>query len=131
MNSSLEIVLAVTDPVAPGAAAISLTDALLVLSLAGLLVAAYQLNRVLQRLEAIERRLETSRAQPAPVLAAAPPGRGDHEPLPPDVLAAIVAACHVQVGGRVRIVSIADAADSKQVWSLEGRRQIFASHRPR
>ena len=126
-----ERLLALADPAVPGVAAISLTDALLVLALAGLLVAAYQLNRVLQRLDGIERQLKSGRAQPAPVVAAALPERACEDALPSEVLAAIVAACHVQVGGQFRIVSIADATDLKQVWSLEGRRQIFASHRPR
>lgn len=123
-------VLALTNPAVPGAAAISLTDALLVLTFAGVLLVAYQLNRVWQRLEAIERQLKPGRGQAAPAVAE-PARRADAGDLPPEVLAAIVAACHVQVGGQIRIVSIADPADQKQVWSLEGRRQIFASHRPR
>ncbi len=130
MNPRTELLFAVANPAAPGAAPISLTDALLLLAFAGLLAAAYQLNRVVQRLNALEGRLNSARAQPAPVAApAALPPTGDG--LAPEVLAAIVAACHVQLGGRARIVSITDPADLKQVWSLEGRRQIFASHQPR
>ena len=49
----------------------------------------------------------------------------------PHILAAIAAACHVQLGANARIVSITSGSDTKQVWSLEGRRQIFASHQVR
>lgn len=111
-------------------ATISLTDALLVLSFGGLLVAAYQLNRVLQRLEAIERRLAADRPRPEPIVPVAAVAPTDAK-ISPDIFAAIAAACHVQLGANARIVSIRDGADLKQVWSLEGRRQIFASHQVR
>jgi hypothetical protein len=50
---------------------------------------------------------------------------------PSETLAAVVAAVYAAVGVRARIVSIATGAEAKQVWSLEGRRQIFASHQVR
>jgi hypothetical protein len=127
MNPSDTLWLAVASPTAPTGAVISLTDALLVLCFAGLLVAAYQLNRVLLRLDRLERRLAPRGARPEPVApAAATSGR-----LPPQILAAIAAACEEQCGAEARIVSITDGADHQQGWSLEGRRQIFASHQVR
>lgn len=130
MNPSDPLLFSVANPAAPGGVVISLTDALLVLCFGGLLLAAYQLNRVLLRLGGIERRLTAGGLPPAPV-APVPPVALAETGLPPHVLAAIAAACHVQLGANARIVSITDGADIKQVWSLEGRRQIFASHQVR
>lgn len=130
MNPNPSLLLALSSPAAAGPAAISLTDALLLLSFGGLLVAAYQLNRVLQRLAAIERRLEAvpvRNAAPVQILET-PAENGD---LPPHVVAAITAACFVEMGESARVVSIRSEDDSKRVWSLEGRRQIFASHQVR
>lgn len=132
MNTSDSLMFALAGPSAPGGPVVSLTDALLVLCFAGLLVAAYQLNRVLQQLARIERRLAEGgpRSEPG-VLAPAASSAPVPDDLSPHVLAAIAAACHVQLGANARIVSITAGGDPKQVWSLEGRRQIFASHQVR
>jgi hypothetical protein len=122
--------VAVASPAAPGAATISLTEALLLLSFAGLLVAAYQLNRVVQRLDALERRLPVSRAPSDPGGTPRPVSPAEGQ-LPPQIVAAITAACSLELGDSARIVSITSEAGQKQVWSLEGRRQIFASHQVR
>jgi hypothetical protein len=128
MNSYPGFFLAQANSSATGAAPISLTDALLVLCFGGLLVAAYQLNRVVHRILALERRVNAARAPLALVLPPASPA-GDN--LPPHVVAAIVAACEEELGGNAHIVSIAHGTDQKQMWSHEGRRQIFASHQVR
>jgi hypothetical protein len=133
MTLNLSLPLAAPAPIA-GAPAIGLTDALLLLVFAGLLVAIYQLNQVLQRLRALETaRAGTSSAPAAPTSSAPVPvaSRADDAPVPPEFVAAIAAACHLTLGRPLRIVSIVDEAEQKQVWSLEGRRQIFASHQVR
>ena len=136
MTTSDPVVFALASPSAAGGAVISLTDALLLLCLAGLLVAIYQLNRLLRQLEGIERRLATGGLRQEVVGPTGParstaPAVAANDGLPPHILAAIAAACHVQLGANARIVSITSGSDTKQVWSLEGRRQIFASHQVR
>jgi len=49
----------------------------------------------------------------------------------PRVIAAISAAVHTALRGRARIVSIVPQAAHSQVWSHEGRRDIYQSHRVR
>ena len=58
--------------------------------------------------------------------------------LTPDVFAAIAAALHVVIKERHRIVSIYEMQPMSEganlnlmSWSVEGRRQIFSSHRTR
>lgn len=60
---------------------------------------------------------------PSPVDAI--PAQG--EDVPADVMAAIVSAIHFTVGKRHRIVSVSPA--ESLIWSREGRRNIFSSHR--
>lgn len=47
------------------------------------------------------------------------------------LVAAISAAVHTALHGRARIVSIVPQAAHSQVWSQEGRRDIYQSHRVR
>ena len=56
---------------------------------------------------------------------------GANAGLPPEQIAAIVAACEVVLECPARVVAISSVTDGQQVWSLEGRRQIFASHKIR
>ncbi len=116
MNPNPELLLSLATAAAPGAAPISLTEALLVLALAGLLLAAYHLNRVVQRLDALESRLNAP--CPRPDVAAPTPvlGRPAGDSMRPEVVAAVSAACQVALDCPVRIVSITDAAAAKQVW---------------
>lgn len=68
---------------------------------------------------------------------AATPGPGDSgagEQLPPAIVAAIVAATHVAMTGRkYRLVSVTPATNAQQgnPWAIEGRREIFTSHKLR
>lgn len=140
MNHCPEFVLAVSTLPGPAAGPISLTEILLLLGLGGVLVIILQLRRLQTRLDALEQRLagalprtEGARVVPAPAAPApapAPLPRVD-DAAPSETLAAVVAAVYAAVGVRARIVSIATGAEAKQVWSLEGRRQIFASHQVR
>ncbi|MFT3828348.1 MAG: hypothetical protein QM691_01450 [Opitutaceae bacterium] len=50
--------------------------------------------------------------------------------LAPEVLAVIAAAVHESLGTEFRIVSISVEGQST-TWSMEGRRQIFGSHKVR
>jgi hypothetical protein len=128
MSAVLALFCATASPASPAAASLSLTQALLVLCFGGLLVAAYQLNRVVHRLAALERRLAEAPKSPRP---ASPPPPGAAGQLSPQLVAVIAAACEDVLEGPVQIVAIADGSQQKQVWSLEGRRQIFASHQVR
>lgn len=58
--------------------------------------------------------------------------------IPNEILAVLAAAVHVTCGGRARIRAIQQASHpdtiselSRQVWTVEGRRQIFDSRRVR
>jgi Na+-transporting methylmalonyl-CoA/oxaloacetate decarboxylase gamma subunit len=124
MNSASFSILALAVPPA-ARCTIVFADVLSFLTAAGLLVAVYQLQRVARRLAAMEERL--AGAQPRAVPSVVP----REETLPAEVAAVIAAACHAALGRGARIVSIADASDLHRVWSIEGRRQIFASHQVR
>jgi Na+-transporting methylmalonyl-CoA/oxaloacetate decarboxylase gamma subunit len=50
--------------------------------------------------------------------------------IPPEVFAVIAAAVYLELPGMNRIVEIRQTSSS-QIWSMEGRRQIFQSHRLR
>lgn len=72
-------------------------------------------------------------AAPTPDLAAA-----HHPQLDPETVAAMTAAIHFVMGAQWRIVDIrevyhGDSGESARMlaWSVEGRRQIFSSHRVR
>jgi sodium pump decarboxylase gamma subunit len=49
----------------------------------------------------------------------------------PEVRAAIVAAVYHTVGAHARVLDIQSAHPELAAWSMEGRRQIFLSHRVR
>lgn len=54
-----------------------------------------------------------------------------HSGTPVDTIAAIVAAVHVTLGSNHRILKIGAANHDRQAWSMEGRRQVFHSHKVR
>lgn len=107
------------------------------LVLVGLGVVWYYLHRIAGGLDRIGNRL--ARAAPAPSASAAaavapPPVRAAvpvEQAIPSETVAVIAAAVHAALGQPVRIVAIADTGDSLRTWSMEGRRQIFASHQIR
>lgn len=80
---------------------------------------------------ALEAKLGPAHAQrhaapPAGLAGAAAPG-ADGEPSP-EVVAVIAAAAISVYGDHVRIVSVSESPSTVRPWSLEGRREIFASH---
>lgn len=116
---------------------ISFTEALLLLACAGLMIVTYHLRKLSRQLAALERRFRESagpavapKPTPVAVAAVAPAGVTSDGP-PPEIRVAIVAAVHAMLGRSARIVAVTDGAETSQVWSLEGRRQIFASHQIR
>ena len=61
-----------------------------------------------------------------------PAAAGAEEKISVDVRAAIAAAVHVTLGPGHRILDIRQVSgDRQQIWSIEGRRQIFQSHKIR
>jgi len=50
--------------------------------------------------------------------------------IPLEIVAVIAAAVHVTLGDRHRIVAV-ERLNETNVWSLEGRRQVFQSHQVR
>ena len=75
-------------------------------------------------------------AKPAPVQSAPAAAPQPSAGMTPELLAVIAAAIHVTLGDtRHRIVSLSPAsqvrADQTSAWSVEGRRQVFQSHKVR
>ncbi len=66
----------------------------------------------------------------APATPAAKPAPSADDALAPELVALIAAAVHLTVGAGHRIVAISPMPHNAH-WAMEGRRQIFASHRPR
>lgn len=73
-----------------------------------------------------------ARPRPAPLPPAAVPGNAE---ITPQIQAAIAAAVHVALGSSARITSVVLQPTSVEnlmlTWSLEGRRQIYTSHKVR
>lgn len=55
----------------------------------------------------------------------------DAESIPADIRAAIFAAVYVTMGSNTRVLDIHPSHPEFAAWSMEGRRQIFLSHRVR
>lgn len=124
---------------------ISIQTALLVVLAGALLFIAKAFVTLRARIEALERRPQPNDAAtpalaaPAPATLAALPKTpaaapattpGPADAMPAEVFAVIAAAVHATLKGRVRIVGITSQMDDRG-WSLEGRRQIFHSHKVR
>ena len=73
-----------------------------------------------QRLLALEAKIEE-----------APAAAEESSTLTPEIVAVISAAIITTVGSNHRIVSVAPIGQEKLAWSLEGRRQVFQSHKLR
>lgn len=74
-----------------------------------------------------------ARTRPAPAVPAVAPGATE---ITPQVQAAIAAAVHVALGSSARITSVVlqqppSVENLMLTWSLEGRRQIYTSHKVR
>lgn len=74
-----------------------------------------------QRLQSLESKLDSAVQVPD----------FEEDSLPPEIVAAISAAVVCTVGTEQRIVSVAPVTHEKMAWSLEGRRQVFQSHKLR
>lgn len=70
---------------------------------------------------------QASAAQSPPVAVSA----GSSAAPTPEMRAAIVAAVYCTVGSHARVLDIQPAHPELAAWSMEGRRQIFLSHRVR
>lgn len=101
-------------------------------ALTGIWIAVAALSRVLRflRLDEVKPAKNGNPVPTRPVLAAAVATEGS-SPLDPSLVAAISAAVHVSLRGRARVVSIVPQAAHSPVWSHEGRRDIYQSHRVR
>ena len=108
--------------------------AVLILLVAGLLFLAktvFALRREVEALKKAQRAAApASPPQKSPPAAPAPaPAAHVEGGPPPEVRAAIAAAINVVLGNGVRVVSISNT--SVLLWSQEGRRQVFQSHKVR
>ncbi len=120
---------------APAASPISVPTALLIILGGVLIFVAKSLSALRARVEALESK-PASAASPAPVAsraAATSQSAGTDAPSP-EILAVIAAAVHVALNGRGRVIGVTPVAampGHEAMWSLEGRRQIFHSHKVR
>lgn len=65
---------------------------------------------------------------------AEPPAQAQRETpddIPPEIVAAITAAIVATVGTSHRIIAVAPLTHDNMAWSMEGRRQVFQSHKLR
>lgn len=110
---------------------------LLALALVGIVLLAFQIGFLRARVAALEERKAEPAANVDTAPSAIPP-----VPLPPvagevggalsaELLAVITAAVHIACGPECRIAGISPVSTPENVWSLEGRRQIFHSHKVR
>lgn len=122
--------IAATQSVAESAASlgpIDLKTALLitlVVVTAVLIAVTRKLTRLHRRIEV----LETTAPFPA---KNTDPTTTKNGAIPPETVAAISAAIHTTLRGRHRILSVGEINVQRQAWSLEGRRQVFSSHKVR
>lgn len=121
----LPFVAAAAEAVAPADAAISFADALLFAGIVLLIALWTQLSSLRREVAELRERTNRDGGASSQRVAAAP------AEISPQVLAAIAAAVFVTCGVGHHIVAVRDPENSGRVWSTEGRRQIFESHRLR
>lgn len=101
--------------------------AILILAVVGLLILAKSVMTLRGEVNALKR------TSPGATPAGAPPKKISSSPIegevPPQIRAAIAAAIFVTLGHNHRIVTISPT--QSLLWSREGRRQVFDSHRVR
>jgi hypothetical protein len=119
---------------------VSLSTGLLVVAIAALLVLARLVADLRARVTSLENSnapaspgasLPASAATAAASSTPARPPSAQVDAVPPEILAVIAAAIHVTLGREARIVGVTPARIDDHTWSLEGRRQIFHSHKVR
>lgn len=130
---------AVTIPLLPLAAALPEHPALgdsIIYQLNGLVVVFVALSLIWALMEVSA--LWFKRRAPAPVraplpgpAATPPPVAPAADRLEPAVVAAMAAAVHATLGGRMRITSIVRVDVPDHGWGLEGRRQIHSARKVR
>jgi Na+-transporting methylmalonyl-CoA/oxaloacetate decarboxylase gamma subunit len=122
------LLIADIQPVADSASIgpIDLKTALLIT----LVVVTIVLVAVTRKLSRLHRRIEVlETTAPFPKQTAEPAAKNGT--IPPETVAAISAAIHTTLRGRHRILSVGEINVQRQAWSLEGRRQVFSSHKVR
>ncbi len=116
------------------ASPISVPTALLIILGIALIFVAKSVSTLRARVEALEARPAVAPAPAAPVARAAVPQTAASDAPPPEILAVIAAAVHVALEGRGRVIGVRPVSavpGAEVMWSLEGRRQIFHSHKVR
>jgi hypothetical protein len=94
-----------------------------------LVVVTVALFTVTRKLVSLHRRIEA--LESAPPFPANTPPNANNGHIPPETVAAISAAVHTTLRGRLRILAIGEPCPKRQAWSVEGRRQVFSSHNVR
>ena len=142
MNATLLLVAAQSvTPAPPSSGGISLQAAFLGIVAVALIFAIRSLGKLSARIEDLEhaaqnpagssipREAPSKSAVIPPAAAAADAGASDA--VPDEIATVIAAAVHVAFGSRARIAAVTPVQSEDRVWSLEGRRQIFHSHKIR
>ncbi len=114
---------------------LSFETAMLFVVLAVVAFLARQVGELRRTVRTLENRLAIAPAGLATATAAAA-GPSVSETVPAvdddDEAAVVIAATVVAVWGRsARVISVKEQRDQPRLWALEGRRQIFASHKIR
>lgn len=102
--------------------------AIVLLALGAIALVLYLLGKVFQSTVPAK---EAPSLQPARTSTSGVPGTAPADAgISPETFAVIAAAVYMELPGMSRIVEIRQSPTA-QVWSMEGRRQIFQSHRVR
>jgi hypothetical protein len=123
---------------ASATSAVSIPTALLILLALAVVLLAGALAKLRARVASLETQTVTATNETPDASLATPrltsqaaTHATDSEIPSAEILAAIAAAIHVTLAGQARIVGVTPAHNEDRVWSLEGRRQIFHSHKVR
>ncbi len=130
MNSlpAVHAFLASAAPAAGEGSAISVPTAILILVVGGLLFCIKGLLDLQRRVAELESAPPPPAAPGRAPVETAPPAAAPVEAIPPEIMAVIATAAHVALKGRVRLVAVTPLSADQQIWSIEGRRQVFQSH---
>lgn len=120
--SHVVIASATTQAATASPDSVDMRTALLFVILVVLVFCIKVVTEMRHRLQSLEAKLDSPQEEiPEPT----------DDGLTPEIVAAITAAVVCSVGADHRIVSLVPVTQEKMAWSLEGRRQVFQSHKVR
>ncbi|MFT3782669.1 MAG: OadG family protein [Nibricoccus sp.] len=116
----------------PGSSSsLSIQTILLAVIAVALVAVAFGLAKLSRRVKTVEATATRPPFAPPMPATPSPVAPAVNGKIPPQVVAAISAAVHLSIGSNHRILAVGQPCPHRQAWSLEGRRQVFSSHKVR